>query len=177
MTGRTLYCDKPFTSRTGLQVEHVVPASWIASRFGCRNRDSCPVDGYHFAAADLHNLWPSVANVNMDRSNLNFGEISGESNRIRTNECQDFERVGNRNGGIVEPRDAVKGDIARTVFYMELAYGIPIHRIRRMLIKWHENDPVDAEEERRNTKIFAIQRRRNPFIKDADGKGLEPTVY
>lgn len=108
--GETLYCGQAFTSRTGLNVEHVYPAGWIASHFGCFNRDTCPVDAYQHAAADLHNLWPARADINRDRSNLQFGSIAGESNRIRASECPDFERIGSSKDGIAEPRDEVKGD-------------------------------------------------------------------
>ena len=30
--GRTLYCNSLFTNRSGLQVEHVLPASWMKER-------------------------------------------------------------------------------------------------------------------------------------------------
>lgn len=178
--GETLYCGRAFTSRTGLNVEHVYPAGWIASHFGCFNRDHCPVDQYHFAAADLHNLWPSVGIVNQDRSNLHFGTIKGEGNRVREDLCADFEMVGSRAHGIVEPRDSVKGDIARTMFYMELAYGLPLKRMRKMLVKWDKADPVDAEELRRNKVIRRIQKRGNPFIgrmEAGEHVRLEPTAY
>jgi len=33
--GRTIYCDRPFTSRAGLQVEYVLPASWMKEAAGC----------------------------------------------------------------------------------------------------------------------------------------------
>lgn len=178
--GKTLYCGETFTSRTGLNVEHVYPASWIASHFGCYNRETCPIDTYHHAAADLHNLWPARADINRHRGNLHFGTISGEGERIRTDVCPDFERIGTNQNGIVEPRDEVKGDIARSMFYMELAYGLPLKRMRKMLLQWDTQDPVDEEELRRNKVIKKIQKRSNPFIgKIEDGtlKRLEPTKY
>lgn len=136
--GETLYCGQAFVSRLGLNVEHVYPAGWIASHYGCFNRETCPVDAYHHAAADLHNLWPARADINRDRGDLHFGVIAGEGERIRTADCDDFERIGSSQNGIVEPRDAVKGDIARTMFYMELAYGLPLGRMRKMLLRWDE---------------------------------------
>lgn len=178
--GETLYCGQSFTTRTGLNVEHVYPAGWIASHFGCFNRDTCPVDAYHHAAADLHNLWPSRADINRDRSNLQFGIIAGETHRIRTNVCPDFERVGSSNDGIAEPRDEVKGDIARSMFYMELAYGLPLGRMRKMLVQWDARDPVSEEELHRNKEITRIQKRSNPFIgrmEDGELKRLEPSRY
>ncbi len=180
--GNTLYCNTPFTrdNHTGLHVEHVYPASWIAAHFGCKNREYCPVDAYQHAAADLHNLWPSVGKINLARSNLHFGTASGESARINTNDCPDFERIGTKNHGIVEPRDEVKGDIARTMFYMELAYKLPLDRVRNTYLKWDAADPVDADELRRNKWIMKIQKRANPFIGRVEGgelKRLKPLAW
>lgn len=178
--GETLYCGQHFTSRSGLNVEHVYPAGWIASHFGCFNRDTCPVDAYQHAAADLHNLWPARADINRDRSNLAFGVIAGETNRIRTDVCPDFERIGSSSDGIAEPRDEVKGDIARSMFYMELTYGLPLGRMRKMLLQWDDQDPVSEEELQRDKDIAKIEKRHNPFIGHMEGgvlKRLVPTPY
>lgn len=182
--GNTIYCDTEFTlanhSDLKLHVEHIYPASWIAAHFSCKNRNFCPVDAYEHAAADLHNLWPSVGKVNVDRNNLHFGEITGETARIREDICADFERLGKKNHGIVEPRDVVKGDIARTMFYMELVYGLPLGRMRTTYLKWDIGDPVDDEELRRNKEINKLQKRSNPFIgKIEDSKlvRLQPNAY
>ncbi|MNL52021.1 Extracellular ribonuclease precursor [compost metagenome] len=32
------------------------------------------------------------------------------------------------------------------------------------LLKWHREDPVDADERRRNEAIYKLQKNRNPFI-------------
>lgn len=178
--GVTFYCGQSFSSRKGLNVEHVYPASWIARAFGCKNRNTCPKDIFHQAAADLHNLWPTRADINQARSNYPFGELEGEEHRIKTNVCPDFEKLNSRTA-IVEPRDDVKGDIARTIFYMELAYKLPIVVDRRLLLKWHKADPIDEEEIRRNRVILSLQKRANPFIfyKKRGGKyiGLDPKPY
>lgn len=175
--GKTIYCGIPFTRENHgtlkLHVEHVYPASWIASHFGCKNREFCPVDVYHHAAADLHNLWPSAGKINMARNNLHFGTLTGESARINTDDCQDFERIGSKTHGIVEPRDEVKGDIARTMFYMELAYGLPLGRVRNTYLKWDKEDPVDAQELQRNKQIKRMQKRGNPFIGRMASNGLK----
>ena len=168
--GATIYCGQPFSSRRGLNVEHVYPASWIAKAFGCKSRNTCPKDIYHSASADLHNLWPSRADINQARSNFKFGEIAGEYHRIKTNVCPDFE-LQKSNDSIVEPRDSVKGDIARTMFYMELAYNLPLTVDRNLLLKWHKEDPVDKEEIRRNYAIQNLQKRGNPFIFYKKNKG------
>lgn len=33
-----------------------------------------------------------------------------------------------------------------------------------MLLRWHEEDPVDAKEINRNNAVYNIQRNRNPFV-------------
>lgn len=82
-----------------------------------------------------------------------------------------------------EPRDAVKGDVARMILYMGVRYdgtdGFPdlepndavgngskpnIGRIS-VLLSWHTQDPPDATEQRRNQVIHdQFQHNRNPFI-------------
>ena len=50
--GETLYCGIGFANRTGLTLEHVYPASWMAAARGCPNRDNCPDPFFHNAEAD-----------------------------------------------------------------------------------------------------------------------------
>ncbi len=161
--GNTLYCDTPFSSGDRYTIEHVYPADWIAEHFGCKNRRECNNPHYRHAEADLHNLWPALGRINSSRGKLWFDEIPGESARRFTDICADFER-GNGRGARVEPRDSVKGDIARSLFYMSEAYGLPLYGMEEMLQRWHEEDPVDEIELWRNNTIDAIQRTRNRWI-------------
>jgi len=39
--GNTLYCDQQFAGHSGLDVEHVYPASWMGAHLGCGNRKAC----------------------------------------------------------------------------------------------------------------------------------------
>lgn len=82
-----------------------------------------------------------------------------------------------------EPRDAVKGGVARMIFYMAVRYegvdGSPDLEMNNsvdngsspyigkmpVLPQWSSEDPPDAFEERRNDRIYEQwQRNRNPFI-------------
>lgn len=80
-----------------------------------------------------------------------------------------------------EPRDAVKGDIARMMFYMVVRYeygaydlelvdytgtsNTPVFGKLSTLLQWHQQDPVDDWERNRNDIIFnSYQGNRNPFI-------------
>jgi len=84
-----------------------------------------------------------------------------------------------------EPREAVKGDVARMIFYMATRYEgdngevdlevvdyapsspnhEPVHGVFSTLMEWHVEDPVDEWEENRNDIIYEdYQENRNPFI-------------
>lgn len=158
----TLYCDTAEPAGKHVTVEHAYPASWIAEANGCQSRDECPVDAYRKASSDLHNLWPAEARYNMSRGNQAFGEIPGERPRFSGDDC-DYERTSGA-GAIVEPRDAVKGDIARSILYMIHVYDLPDHDMLPMLVRWHVADPPDDEERRRNDAIELLQGNRNPFV-------------
>lgn len=85
-----------------------------------------------------------------------------------------------------EPRDMVKGDVARMIFYMAVRYegddgypdlelvdkigssnypeNLPKYGKLSTLLKWHQEDPVDNFERNRNEIIYSYQGNRNPFI-------------
>ncbi|GAA2355610.1 endonuclease I family protein [Streptomyces carpaticus] len=123
---------------------------------------------------DLHHLRPEDVQVNSARGNKDFDEGGSP--------------VANAPGNYTdadswEPRDAVKGDVARMVFYMAVRYeggdgfadlelndtagngSVPYLGRLSVLKEWHEQDPPDAAEKRRNDVIFEdYQNNRNPFI-------------
>ncbi|WP_433790113.1 endonuclease I family protein [Actinoplanes sp. CA-252034] len=123
---------------------------------------------------DLHHLRPEDVRVNSDRGNKDFD----------TGGWPAAGAPGNRtDADSWEPRDAVKGDVARMVFYMAVRYEggdtrpdlevaegpthgrTPLLGRLSVLRAWHEKDPVDASERRRNQIIFdRYQHNRNPFI-------------
>ncbi|MEK3905880.1 endonuclease [Oceanobacillus sp. FSL W7-1309] len=123
---------------------------------------------------DLHHLRPTDASVNSSRSNLDFDEGGSEHT----------EAAGNYyDSDSWEPRDSVKGDVARMIFYMDVRYegdsgepdlelnnqvnngSAPYHGKLSVLLEWHEEDPVDDLERRRNEIIYTdYQHNRNPFI-------------
>jgi endonuclease I len=86
-----------------------------------------------------------------------------------------------KDGDSFEPRDEVKGDVARMIFYMAVRYegfngeidleinelvdnNAPNIGILSVLLQWHLDDPVDDLERTRNDLIFGYQGNRNPFI-------------
>ena len=128
------------------------------------------------AYTDAHNLKPVDHSMNTLRGEKDF-ENGGEEvfNGSSLTDCFSTNST-------FEPRNEVKGDIARMIFYMDLRYeggsgepnlvvveGLttyPNPQIGSLstLLEWHEQDPPDAFEKRRNDVIFKWQGNRNPFI-------------
>ena len=64
-----------------------------------------------------------------------------------------------------EPPENHRGNVARALFYFSVRYKIQIDPLEEGYLRdWHREDPVDAEERKRNDEIFKIQQNRNPFI-------------
>ena len=123
---------------------------------------------------DLHHLRPSDVSVNASRGNKDFDEGGGPVP----------EAPGSfTDADSFEPRDAVKGDVARMVFYMAVRYdgddgfadlepndatgkaSAPYVGRLSVLLRWHEEDPPSPREQRRNDVVFETwQHNRNPFI-------------
>jgi endonuclease I len=133
---------------------------------------------------DVHALRPLDNTTNSIRNNRSFNNC---------NTCLDvIDKWGNITGSkkdandwSFEPRNEVKGDVARMIFYMAVRYeGLdsypdleltevmlpqsdkePLHGVLSTLLDWHRNDPVDAWEENRNDIIYnSYQGNRNPFL-------------
>lgn len=125
------------------------------------------------AGTDAHHIRPTDVSVNGARGNLDFDE--GGNPVPEAPGCF-------MDGDSFEPRDAVKGDVARMLFYMAVRYegdaGEPDlevvdyvntapaseHGRLQKLLDWHLVDPPDAFEQNRNEVIYGYQQNRNPFI-------------
>lgn len=125
--------------------------------------------------SDFHHLRLTECQTNSNRSNSWFGEVSSPTNS---------DAYGNKwTSSIFEPRDSVKGDVARMLLYMDVRYdgensepdlelingfsaasGSALQGDLATLLKWHEEDPVDDREKMRNDLVFTYQKNRNPFI-------------
>lgn len=150
--------------------EHIWPKSWFGGMDAGKN-----------AETDLYELWPSDGYVNGLRGNLPLGKvIPSTATYTSTNGCiigtcasDDYD------GKCFEPVDLYKGDIARSYFYLSVAYmdewtccdeaATDKWNIKPWaeseLREWHELDPVDDSEIARNEDIFTEwQHNRNPFI-------------
>lgn len=159
-----------------LEWEHVVPAHQFGHTRQCWREKLCTKkNGKHYKgrrcctkidpvfktmASDLHNLVPASGEVNGDRSNFKFNMLEGEKRSYGQCDVEiDFKAK------IVEPRPAVRGDIARIYFYMNQRYGLEISKKQRKLFDaWHKTDPVDEWEIKKNNYVKKLQGNANPFI-------------
>ena len=138
------------------------------------------------AHTDFHHLFPSSVSINSDRSDRDFKEIA-EKDRIpvTTSECDGcFKEGTNPKNGFFEPPDAVKGQVARVMFYMATRYEggdrsttddlVLVDRktdfpdnefgVLSDLLRWHCEHPVEKRERDRNDNVQEWQGNRNPFI-------------
>lgn len=149
-----------------IEWEHVVPASDFGRQRQCwqnGGRKNCQDSDPTFRAmeGDLHNLVPSIGEVNGDRSNFRFGVLPGEPSQY--GRCQIEIDSKQRTA---EPRDAIKGDIARIYFYMADRYKLKLSRQQQQLFStWNRLDPVDQWELERDRRIAQYMGHSNPFVK------------
>lgn len=125
------------------------------------------------AGTDMHHLRPTDTEVNSARGSKDYD--NGGSLVNETTDCY-------TDGDSFEPRDEVKGDCARMMFYMVTRYegdasgepdlelvdytgtsGSVLGKLST-LIAWHNADPPDDWEKQRNDRVEEYQKNRNPFI-------------
>ncbi len=151
----------------GINCEHAWPRSKGAG------------DG--FAYSDMHHLFPTQVGVNQARGNRPYGEVQDHraDRWYRLSELrQDLPPEATINeycelgDGRFEPREAIKGDVARALFYIHYIYpelveanffGTSLFTLRY----WHMTDPPDTRERSRTWQIARYQDGKpNPFIVD-----------
>ena len=119
--------------------------------------------------SDLVQLRPTFTKMNSLRGNYPFGDQ------------QDANRSGRT---VFTPRDAIKGEVARVMFYMATKYAFIKPKKKHLklveepdetsgsfdmgvlstLLLWHETYPVSENEVRLNTMYCKIQNNRNVFV-------------
>jgi len=164
--------------------EHV----WCNSRLGMGRVTSTGKN----QASDLHNLRAIggvyTGTINQKRSDRYFVDCKDGAHGTS------FDHLGHTVGTLAfYPGDEFIGDVARIFMYMLIMYKdilkvpslqsqldgynsyslegamLPLwslsgENVFEMLIRWHEQDPVDAFERHRNDVIYVCQGNRNPFI-------------
>ena len=115
---------------------------------------------FRLMEADLYNLQPTIGEINQQRQNFKMSIIPGEKRNF--GKC-DFE-VQNK---FVEPSPNIRGDIARTYFYMADTYSHYIKLTKSessLFSKWNNVDPVDEWECKKSKLIENFQKNLNKFI-------------
>jgi len=163
--------------------EHSVPSNWF--------------DGDAPMNSDVHHIFPVDGAVKAARGELPYGEVDSRFVSFTSSNGSKVG-AGHLELGytqpVFEPIDEFKGDFARAYFYIATRYEDVIakddwHRNTKettaalveessdqvyqswlitMLLKWHESDPVSAEEISRNDAAEIFQGNRNPFIDHPD---------
>jgi hypothetical protein len=114
-------------------------------------------DSLRHGNSDAHALRAADGHENGVRNNQHYGEYIGPEGTL----------------------GSFRGDVARSVLYMEIRYnGLEIVNgfpdidgqlgDLATLLEWHRNDPPDDFEMNRNNVIYKWQRNRNPFIDQPD---------
>lgn len=170
-------------------------------------------DGDSPTGTDIHHIFAVDSRVNENRGNLPIGEVdpssvtftSNNGSRIGSGHAElEYSQP------VFEPIDEFKGDFARAYFYIATRYeddivdddwygneeettailseesGDQVYQtwFIRMLLHWHELDPVSQAEIDRNNAAADFQGNRNPFIDHPDfaeyiwtHEGIEPAIY
>lgn len=157
-------------SSLGMNTEHVYPQGKGAS------------DGN--ARSDMHHLFPTRIPVNEARGETPFADIPDASTQkwfrgtqiLFSPPAQDRDTWSEaRPFTDFEPREAVKGDLARAVFYFYTMYRAQANAAdpnffesqRLTLCQWQAQDPADSAELVKTWRIAPYQAGKpNPFILD-----------
>lgn len=179
---KTFYCDceysekKPDLNSCGvvprkqerranrIEAEHIMPISLLGHTLDCWNdggRKNCGRvnDFFKKAEADIHNLTPTVGEINGDRSN--YPPVESIAGEIREYGICDVE-IENKQ---FEPPPHRRGDIARAYLYMWKVYDAPLTNDDiTMFEKWHLEDPPTDEEIQIHQAKAEVQGNINPYI-------------
>lgn len=205
-TNTSLLPDECFyTDREGEYTEWNREHIWSKSHGDFEDEDGYVYEesqgGYALGAhTDAHHLVPADRRINSTKSNRFFDDCHDGLNDENRQEVMFEENgidmpTGNYICGdwYFEPRDEIKGDVARMLFYMVIRYEgedgdfvdleltndlylyediaisiknskLPYYENLAVLLRWHLEDPVDQWELDRNEAIYGFQGNRNPFV-------------
>lgn len=173
--GREIYCGCPIYDEGGIKfdkgplacdyeppkgqsdngkidIEHVVPKSRFKKDFPSISKETL-----NLLTNNFHNMYPGISKINNKRQVKPYGE--GKISTPQYGRCE--TTIGN---GIIHPREASKGLIARAYLYMDLIGAIRLTPDERgRFNKCHKKHPPEKEECIREKIIFSIQEQHNPF--------------
>lgn len=156
-------------SSLGMNTEHAYPQAMGASEGNARS--------------DMHHLFPARIPVNEARGNSPFADIPDTQTQqwfrgtqvLSNAPSQHRDQYSESRTGLFEPREAVKGDLARAVFYFYTMYRAQANAAnpdffesqRPTLCQWAAQDPADAAEWTKTWRIAPYQEGKpNPFVVD-----------
>ncbi|MCW2254939.1 deoxyribonuclease-1 [Providencia alcalifaciens] len=151
---------------TRIEWEHIVPAWVFGHQRQCwqqGGRKNCVATDPVFRRmeADMYNLAPSIGEVNADRSNFSYGQLADNA-EYPYGQCR--SRVDTKER-IFEPRNEVKGQVARVYFYMHDRYNLSMSRQQQqLLMTWDKQYPPSQWEKQRDERIASIMGHHNPFV-------------
>ncbi len=177
-SGHTLYLDPTQDptqyiylngSTLGMNTEHAYPQSKGAA------------DGN--ARSDMHHLFPARIPVNEARGDVPYADIPDAQTQkwfrgaqvLLNQPAQNKDQYSEFRTGQFEPRESVKGDLARAVFYFYTMYRVQADAAdpnyfesqRLTLCQWAAQDPADSAELTKTWRIAHYQENKpNPFIVD-----------
>jgi deoxyribonuclease I len=164
-----------------VEAEHVFPAAQFGKIRQCwrepaafpkctsssgrtlSGRECCERVDTVFATAfrDLHNLYPANGYINGQRSDYNWGMVSGGE---RFGDCEIRIDASQRR---VQPPTARRGEIARTMLYMRDTYRFRLSRQDvQLYAAWNNADPPDAWEVERDKRIKRVQGSGNKYVEE-----------
>jgi endonuclease I len=161
--------------------EHSVPQSWFGA-----NANSGSVG----PESDCFHIFPTDGKVNSVRSNFIYGEVATATTTSLNGSKLGSSAFAGLTGTVFEPLDEYKGDVARAFLYFVTRYennmsGYPASttssspgaqafepntfpsidvNFLRLMLKWHNNDPVSQKERDRNNEGYNFQVNRNPYV-------------
>ena len=156
---------RPIVHDGGLDCEHIWPQSLY--------------EGTQPMKSDLHHLRPCKSNVNGSRGNKPYNESSDNQTQtwywldyaLNDPPNQNRDKYSESASTLFEPREEVKGDLARTIFYFYTMYSDVANQEffnlqKEILYDWHQMDEITNHEINRTWDIADYQDYPNPFIID-----------
>lgn len=161
--GSTLYCQKAFKPGDRVKLDFIYRERQMMDHFNCITTRQClGKPDFQRAFNDLHNVYPVLRTVELDRRRTLFGDLPDDVAPAEDN-CDyrlSFQTFS--------PPDKAKGNVARAMLYMHQQHKLPLIGPLEMHQRWNRLDPPDEAEKARNNAIARIIGTRNPFIDNAD---------
>ena len=150
----------------GIDCEHLWPQSMY--------------EGTNPMKSDMHHLRPCKSNVNSSRGNKPYNEINDSNTdhwywmNINSTSIpnSNIDEYSESSSLFFEPREDIKGDVARSMFYFytmysEVANTNFFEEQKDILYQWHIEDPANILEIDRTWMIAQFQQNKpNPYILD-----------